>query len=170
MMLRNQELNSLNKKEFDKAVEDQAVKLNQGDWVYMRNEVALKLEYRWTGPYRIRGVGLFDTYLLENADGKPIEGHIARDRLKPARINEKDPPEKTEFAGKALSKRRRQELRTEAQEDAEDFAEFREDPDIVEANFISGLKPGDCRKLGRLRPCAMISDQVKHTITDDRGN
>lgn len=78
---------------YDKARWDKAMgtRLTQvftvGDYVLLRHESKRGLEYNWMGPYRVLNRNLdFNTYLIEEVDGKTYGSWVHTDRLKAATI------------------------------------------------------------------------------------
>ena len=65
--------------------------LNIGTWVGVKNWTKTKLQYKHFGPYMVVQKRAFDTYRLEDPDGKRMPVLFHRDRLNPVHVTEGRP-------------------------------------------------------------------------------
>ena len=65
-------------------------RLEEGDYVFLRNESKRKFEPPWFGPYKIAQKAILGTYRLETPQGRIVKSLIHGNRVRKADLNMKD--------------------------------------------------------------------------------
>ncbi|KAI3635414.1 hypothetical protein MIR68_006551, partial [Amoeboaphelidium protococcarum] len=79
------------KLQYDKQVKEDP--LNVGEWVLLRRGNRKKFESKWIGPYKVIKEVFKGVYQLSDPSGTNKEDYVHRDRLKRAKVDEKNPPQ-----------------------------------------------------------------------------
>lgn len=78
------------KRRFDMLVKEDPLK--EGEWVLMKNNSRLKFDPKWCGPFKVVKEVFKGVYKLKEPSGKLKSDLVHRDRLKRAKVGEKNPP------------------------------------------------------------------------------